>query len=242
MKCAIMQPAFLPWIGWFDLADQSDVMIILDNVAFSKQSWQQRNRIRTRNNLEFLTVPVITAGLLGQKIQDCRLAEQLFVKKMIKSIQANYAKAPFYSNNIDELVTVMEAAAKTGYLVELNCMLISWMAGKLGVTTPLIRASSLVYRGGERGENVAAICECVCADFYISPAGAEQYLLEDKESFDRRGISVRIQVFEHPEYIQCFLPFIPYASALDLIFNLGPAALHVLRSGRRAARAIGEVA
>ena len=237
--CVISQPTFLPWLGWFDLADQGNVMIILDDVAFSKQSWQQRNRIRTRNGLEYLTVQVKTSGRLGQLILDCELVDNRFVKKLITSLRANYAKAPFFAEAIDELAAVMEVAADTNRLVELNCALISWMAGRLGVVTPMIRASTLGV-GGERGEHVAAICEHVGANRYVSPAGAEDYLIEDKEAFDRRGISVLIHVYEHPEYLQRFAPFMPYASALDLIFNAGPAAGEIMRSGRRPARAVGE--
>jgi hypothetical protein len=237
--CVISQPTFLPWLGWFDLADQGDVMIILDDVAFSKQSWQQRNRIRTPNRLEFLSVPVKTSGRLGQRIMDCELADQHFVEKMLKTLRTNYAKTPFFENVIDELGTAMKTAAGTGRLVELNCALISWMAGRLEVTTPMIRASTLGV-GGQRGEHVAAICECVGVDRYLSPEGAESYLMEDKGAFDRRGISVWIHVFEHPQYVQRFPPFMPYASALDLIFNVGPAAAEVMRSGRRPARAVGE--
>lgn len=213
-------------------------MIILDDVAFSKQSWQQRNRIRTRNGLEFLSVPIKTSGRLGQRILDCELADSPFVEKMLKTLRANYSKAPFFANAIDELATTTKTAANTGRLVELNCALISWIAGRLEVVTPMLRASTL-GTGGERGEHVAVICERVAADRYLSPAGAEDYLIEDKGSFDRRGISVWIHVFEHPQYVQRFTPFMPYASALDLIFNVGPAAAEVMRSGRRPARAVG---
>lgn len=241
MICAVMQPTFLPWLGWFDLADQSDIIVILDDVSFSKQSWQQRNRICTSKGLEFLSVPVKTAGRLGQLILDCELADQQrFVDKTVKSFCANYAKAPFFADAIDDLSVSMETAAATGRLVELNCALISWMAARLGVTTPMIRSRTL-GAGGQRGEHVATICERVGADRYLSPAGAEEYLLEDKAAFARRGISVWLQVFEHPEYTQRFAPFVPYASALDLIFNVGPAAAKVMRSGRRPARLLGEI-
>ncbi len=236
---AIAQPTFLPWMGWFDLADQVDVFIILDDVAFSKQSWQQRNRIRTQNGLEYLSIPVKTSGRLGQKILECELVDQSFVVKMVKSIQANYVKTPYYDTNINDLVTTLQTAASSNRLIQLNCALISWMASRLEVTTPMIHASTLAA-GGERGEHVAALCECVAANRYLSPAGAESYLIEDKQAFDRRGIEVLIHIYEHPEYIQRFSPFIPFASALDLIFNLGPEAGEVLRSGRRPARALGE--
>lgn len=235
---AIAQPTFLPWIGWFDLADQVDSFVLLDDVAFSKQSWQQRNRIRTRNGLEFLIVPVKTAGRLGQRIADCELADQLFVVKMLKSLQSNYAKAPFFDPFFEGLAATLHTAVRTNYLVELNCALIAWMAEKLGVTTAMIRASELAT-GGERGEHVAAICEMVGASRYLSPAGSENYLIEDSHAFERRKIEVLIHMYEHPTYIQKFNPFIPFASALDLIFNVGPGAGAVMRSGRRASRALG---
>jgi hypothetical protein len=237
-QCVILQPTFLPWLGWFDLVDQSDVMVVLDDVAFSKQSWQQRNRIRTRNGLEFLSVPVKTAGRLGQKILACELVDQLFVPKMLMSLRTSYAKAPFFESAFTEISVALYDGASSGKLLELNCSLIRWIAQKLDVTTPMVRASEL-GAGGDRGEHVAAICEGVGALSYLSPAGAEEYLVEDKVAFDRRGITVQIHVYEHPQYVQRFQPFIPYASAVDLIFNLGPAAAAVMRSGRRPPRSVG---
>jgi len=237
--CVISQPTFLPWCGWFDLADQSDAMILLDDVSFSRQSWQQRNRIRTPNGLEFLSVPVKTAGRSGQKILECELAAEPFLEKMLKSLRINYAKAPFFAAAIDEFSSVMQAAVATGRLVELNCALIAWMAKRLCITTPMIRASTL-GAGGQRGEHVAALCESVKADRYLSPAGAEAYLLDDRLAFDRRGISIWLHVYKQPEYRQIFSPFMPYASALDLIFNAGPEAPEVMRSGRGMARLLAD--
>lgn len=238
---AIAQPTFLPWVGWFDLADQVELLVVLDDVSFSKQSWQQRNRIRTRNGLEFLSIPVKFAGRLGQHICDCELANQQFVEKMLNSLRANYARAPYFACAIDELAGIMRAAVGTNKLVELNCALIFWIAARLEVTTPMVRSTTL-SAGGERGEHVAAICENVGAAHYVSPAGAEGYLLEDRPAFDRRGISVWLHEFEHPEYVQRFSPFIPYASALDLIFNVGPAAPSIMRSGRRQTRPLQDIA
>ena len=235
--CVISQPTFLPWLGWFDLADQSDVLVLLDDVSFSKQSWQQRNRIRTQRGLEYLSVPVKTAGKLGQSISNCELVDQYFVAIMLKSLRTNYAKAPFFSSAMDELAVAMIVGARSKRLVELNVALIGWMAQRLVVAKPMLLASALGV-GGDRGEHVAAICECVHADRYLSPAGAQDYLIEDITSFERRHIEVCLHVYEHPEYVQRFKPFLPYASALDLIFNVGPDAGEVMRSGRRAPRAI----
>ena len=237
--CVISQPTFMPWLGWFDLVDQSDVVVLLDDVAFSKQSWQQRNRIRTRNELEFLTVPVKTSGRLGQRLLECELGDQRFVDKTLNGLRANYGKAPFFKECFDSLAAAFAAGAASGRLVGLNCSMISWMAGRLGITKQMILASTLGV-GYERGEHVAGICECVGSTRYLSPAGAEAYLLEDRLAFDRRGISVWLHVYEHPAYPQRFDPFIPFATALDLILNVGPEAPEVMRSGRRPSRALGE--
>ena len=237
--CVISQPTFLPWLGWFDLADQGEVMVLLDDVAFSKQSWQQRNRIRTPKGLEFLSLPVKSAGRLGQRIMDCELAETGFVGKMMKTLQANYAKAPHFAAAIAGLEAVLQAGAASGRLVELNCALIHWMATRLEVATPMLRASELGV-AGQRGEHVAALCAHFGAQRYLSPAGAEDYLREDRAAFDSRGIAVLLQVYEHPSYAQRYAPFEPYASALDLIFNEGPAAARIMRSGRRPARPLAD--
>ena len=161
----------------------------------------------------------------------------IFINKLIKSLHVNYAKAPFYNTVINELTVTLKNSLGRNRLVELNCDIISWMTVKLGVKTPMIKASTLCAEG-ERGERVASICEIVGADRYLSPAGAEQYLIEDKISFDNRNIEILIHIYEHPKYDQRFSPFIPYASALDLIFNLGPSSGDVMRSGRRPARLI----
>jgi hypothetical protein len=233
--CVISQPTFCPWLGWFDQVDQSSVMVVLDDVAFSKRSWQQRNRIRTNNGLEFITLSVISKGKYDQKILDCQLTDRRCINKIIKSLEINYARAPFFRDVIDEFANVIIEATTSNLLVELNCRIIDWMATKLEISTPILRASQLKAEG-HRGEHLAEICHCLDFNHYLSAPGAEEYLIEDKNAFDERNITISIHMYEHPTYAQCFNPFIPYASALDVIFNEGPRAASVMRSGRRGSR------
>ena len=226
-----MQPTFLPWLGWFDIFDQVDALVLLDDVPFSKQSWQQRNRIKTERGLEYLTLPVKTSGLSGQLIKDCEITGFDYSRKLIASLRANYSKSPFFKQYIDEVISVFNTCATTGKLVDINYELIKWMANKLKIETPVILASKLNV-AGKRGEHVAKICQKLGVDRYLSPAGAEGYLLEDASAFEQRGISVLIHGYDHPKYPQRFPPFLPYASALDLIFNVGPAARDIMESGR----------
>jgi hypothetical protein len=237
--CVIAQPTFMPWIGWFDLADQSDILVVLDDVAFSKQSWQQRNRIRTPKGLEFVTVPVRSSGRTGQLIMECELANSFFVKKFFATLNGNYSKALFFREYIEELMELFQNATASLKLAELNFRIIEWMAMKLSVTTPTILASKLCA-GGKRGEHVAAICNAVGASHYLSTPGAEDYLIADIAAFNQHELNVWIHNYEHPQYAQCFSPFIPYASAIDLIFNEGPNAAEIMRSGRRPSRLIAK--
>lgn len=232
LKTAVIaQPTFLPWIGWFDLADQANILILLDDVAFSKQSWQQRNRIRTPTGLGYLTASVKTAGRLGQLIVHTELAGDDLTSKVLGSIRGSYAKSPYYSQYFDSFSDVFSAAASTGKLVELNCSLIEWFMGEFGMSVPRVRSSALAVPG-HRGEHVALLCERVGARRYLSPVGAAEYLLEDIAEFETRGILVELHAYDHPTYRQQYAPFQPYASALDLLMNEGPASLQIIRSGR----------
>jgi len=120
-------------------------------------------------------------------------------------------------------------------LADVNCGLIAWLGAQLGIATPQVRSSELAVEG-KRGALIAKLCERVGATRYLSPAGAEEYLIEDRAEFDRRAIAVELQVYEHPVYRQCFQPFMPYASVLDLLMNEGDGAAAILRSGRRPPR------
>lgn len=235
----ILQPTFMPWIGFFDLIDQSDVLIILNDVQFSKQSWQQRNRLRTSEGLGILSVSVKSAGRSHQLINEVELANDSVVEKLLRSIQGYCARAPFFRDLFPDFSAAMRSGAVDGHLAELNIALIKWIMQYLGLNVPMLRSSELLTQG-KRGEYVAALCEEVGANRYLSPAGAADYLVEDREAFDQRGISVWLHVYEHPQYRQCFKPFEPYASVMDLIFNAGPESLSILRSGRRVALPLGQ--
>lgn len=235
---AITQPTFLSWAGWFDLADQADLVILLDDVAFAKRSWQQRNRLRTRDGLSYVTVPVLSAGRRTQLIIDTELATSDFIDTLIRTVSANYARAPYFARYFADFCAVLKESGAAGKLVTLNCGLIDWLAAQLGINTPRVRSSDLAVEG-KRGGRLANLCAHVGAKRYVSPAGAEEYLLEDRAEFESRGISVDLQVYEHPVYRQCFQPFIPYASALDLLLNEGDSAGTILRTGRRPPRILG---
>jgi hypothetical protein len=221
----------MPWIGYFDLIDQSDTFVILDSVQFEKQSWQQRNRIKTPTGLQWLTVPVIFRGRLGQLINEVVIRADES-QKHLRAIELNYRRAPYFARYFPEIAVILEKHPAGGLLADLNIDLIRWCCGALHIQTPLVRSSEL-NQPGRRSELLVNLCRFFKAEFYLSPPGSAVYLLDDMPIFSDAGIQVAFQHFEHPAYRQMFPPFIPYASLLDLLFNEGEDSLGILRGGRR---------
>ena len=234
---AIMQPTYLPWLGYFDLMDAVDAFVFLDSVQFSHRSWQQRNRIRSATGLQWLTVPVARKGQRDQKIRDVAIADDEFAPAHIRAIELSYARAPHFADYFEPLAAQIRAGAATGKLAELTVGIIRWIAHSLGITTPLASSSELGDVGG-RSARLASLCDAVQADGYLSPPGSAEYLHAERATFDDAGIAVELQAYEHPVYAQVYEPFLPQAAAIDLLFNAGPEALQILRAGRRPARAL----
>ncbi len=231
MKVAINQPTYLPWMGYFDLIDQVDMFVVLDNVQFEKQSWQQRNRIKTPSGLQWLTVPVKFRGRFGQLIHDVEIREPQFWRNHVRGIELAYRRAPYFDQYFPRLSRLLEERS-TSRLMDLNFSLLRWLLDMLEIQTPLVTSSSL-RQSGKRTELLGNICQTLGATEYISPLGSATYLLPEQDILHRRGVEVFFQNYDHPVYRQLFTPFEPFASVIDLLFNEGGRALEVLRGGRR---------
>ncbi len=241
MKIAIAQPTYLPWLGYFDLLDQVDRFVLLDSVQFERQSWQQRNRIKTPQGLAWLTVPVVFRGRLSQTIADVNIRVPDFWQDHLRAIELNYRRAPYFNRYFDELRERVEISAASLSLPHLTITLLRWFAEVLGIATPTMRSSELVVQG-RRTELLAEICTSLGASAYLSPFGAYEYLLDELPILTARGIGVSFHNYVHPVYRQMFPPFQPYTCILDLIFNEGEKALEIIRSGRRRPLLAEEVA
>ena len=233
MKIAICQPTYLPWLGYFDLIDQVDIFVLLDNVQFQRQSWQHRNRLKTPSGLHWLTVPVKFRGRFGQPINQVEIRDTEFWRNHLRSIELNYRRTPFFNNYFEELSSRLRQSCSPGALMaDLDIQLIRWFMNVLGIRTSVLLSSHLEPRG-RRMELLANICHSLGAKEYVSPLGSAAYLLQEIDVLLDKGIDVGFQHYEHPQYGQLFPPFCPYASVLDLIFNEGERALEILRRGRR---------
>ncbi|MBI5252668.1 MAG: WbqC family protein, partial [Desulfomonile tiedjei] len=158
------------------------------------------------------------------------IRSEAFPKDHVRSIELNYCRSPFFDHFFPELRVLLEEPEDSLY--RLNVKLIRWMAKTFGIDARLERASDL-KASGTRSDFLVDICKRVNAETYLSPIGSLDYLAEEYHVFDAHDITILFHNFHHTEYRQVFKPFMPYASALDLLFNEGGQSLSILRSGRR---------
>jgi len=232
MKIVILQPTFLPWLGYFDLIDQSDIFVFLDSVQFNKRSWQQRNKIKTPKGLEWVTIPVKVKGLSEQIIAETILQDApSFFSKVQNQLKFNYGNSPFFGSYFDSFLDAFHFGINQSNLCDLNINLILWFAEKLNIESQFIRSSEFDFLG-QRSELLIEICDHFNSQDYLSPYGSKEYLIQDQPLFEQAGISISLHDYNHPKYNQLFPPFMEFASVFDLLMNEGPISGEIICSGR----------
>ncbi len=220
----ILQPSYLPWLGFFEQLHQSDVFVLYDDVQFDKNGWRNRNRIKTANGPIWLTVPVLTTGHSQQKICETRIDPKMdWRKKHLKSIEMNYRKAPFYDAYYPLLAKVLER--EWIFLVDLDIELIKALSEALGIRRQIVRSSELKIEGDRLGRLIQ-ICQHFGADRFYEGQAGENYI--EKADFEKHKIQVDFQHYQHPVYRQLYGAFLSHMSIIDLIFNHGSDSLKVL--------------
>jgi hypothetical protein len=221
----VLQPGYLPWLGFFDQLRRADVFVYYDDVQYDKHGWRNRNRIKTQTGPTWLTVPVRHSGLGTPRILEVEIdGRQPWARKHAASVRQAYAAAPFAARYLPELEEVLHR--KWERLVDLDLACASLLAGWLGLARRVERSSALGVCG-ERSERLLRICQRFGATRYVSGDAARGYL--DVALFERHGIAVEWQAFAHPVYPQLHGAFVPFLSALDLVLNCGDEAGAVLR-------------
>lgn len=219
---AVLQPGYLPWLGFFDQMRRVDVFVHYDDVQFDKHGWRNRNRVKAPSGPHWLTVPVRHHG--KPRILDVEIDGRApWARRHIGTIRQFYAQAPF----VDRYMGPLEEVLLRGWdrLVDLDLAVATRMAEWLGVRTQIERSSSLGIEG-ERSERLLRLCQHFGAERYLSGSAARVYL--DVDLFARHGIEVAWQDFVHPTYPQQHGAFVPYLSAIDLLLNCGDQSAAIL--------------
>ena len=227
MILAAHQPQFAPWLGFFDKLDRADVFVLLDNVQFKKNEWQNRNRVKASDGPQWLTVPV--SFHFGDKINEVSIAEDNHWRhRHQQTLTTCYSRARYFQETFalyDEAIS-----HEWSELCELNITLLQALASRLGIDTRMSVASEMDPLPEDRDERLIALCKRFGADTYLAGAGGRQYM--QLEKYEETETKLVFQDYHHPAYEQLFAEFSPQLSVLDLLFNHGTKSLGVIRGGR----------
>jgi hypothetical protein len=225
---AVLQPGYLPWLGFFDQLQRSDVFIFYDDVQYDKNGWRNRNRVKSvAGEPHWLTVPVHVRSLEQQLLETEIDNRQPWARKHIGTIRQFYARAPHlnrYLQGLEELLL----GNTWERLCDLDIAAIKLICEWLGLKRDMMRSSELGI-GGERSERLLNLCLHVGADCYLSGNAAKEYL--DVEVFASHGVTIEWQNYQHPIYSQQHGTFVPFLSALDLVLNCGENSASVIAQG-----------
>ncbi|GAB6061503.1 WbqC family protein [Deferrisoma palaeochoriense] len=216
MIVAVHQPQYLPWPGLFDKMARADLFVFLDNVQFVPREWQNRNRIRTWQGWQWLTVPVHGGG--RPLIRDVRIdTSRGWAERHLRTLEANYKRCPGYPEVMGWLEPLLRRP--WSHLWELNVAVTRAMARALDIATPTRVASDLGPLPTGADHRILAICEAVGAHTYLAGAGGRNYM--DPGRYEAAGVRVEFQAFTPPVYPQVQGEPIPGLSAIDLLFQRG---------------------
>jgi hypothetical protein len=219
--CAIMQPTFLPWAGYFNLISRVDTFVFLDNVQYQKCSWHSRNRLLVKRRPHWLTVPVRHVEL-DQTIQNTRIEESRgWRTKHVRLLTQSYAKHP-HAQDVMEICAILQDTSME-HLADLNIHLVRWFCAKLDLAPRFYRSSALEIDSGGTGpcKRLASILAHVGAKAYISPRGAAGYLAEDR-FVEWTTTSLQFQNYTPRRYPQHrHAEFVSHLSIFDVVANLG---------------------
>lgn len=219
MKIAVMQPYFMPYIGYFQLINAVDKFIIYDDVNYIKQGWINRNNILLNGQSYLFSIPLKNASSF-KKINEIGINEVLFSKwkeKFFKTLESAYKKAPFYEKTSFILKNLFENNnSKIGDLVYHSIIEICKYTG---IDTS-IEKTSTIYQNSElsKEERLVDICQKEGADTYINPFGGQE--LYNKEYFAKNDINLFFIKSHEVNYTQFNNNFVPWLSMIDiLMFN-----------------------
>jgi hypothetical protein len=225
----VLQPSYLPWLGFFDQVRRADVFVFYDDVQFDKHGWRNRNRVKTARGPLWLTVPVRHSGRAGPRLDQVEVDTRTpWARKHLRTIREAYAQAPFLDRYLPQLADVLER--DWTLLAELDITLSHLMCTWFGVETTMYRSSQLDI-GGTRNGRLLALCRHFAVDRYLSGVAAQGYL--DVGAFNDAGVMVEWQDFAHPRYPQLHGDFVPFMSAIDCVFNVGEGCAALLESTSR---------
>lgn len=222
-KIAIIQSNYLPWKGYFDIINDVDVFVFLEDVQYTKPDWRNRNQIKTAGGIKWISVPVI--GGTNQLIFEAKIDySQDWREKHKRTIHHSYASSAYYNSYKDDLLALYDKKYET--ISELNISAVQKISELLGIDTQFMNSNDLNC-SGTKDDKLIEICNKIGADYYLSGPAAKDYIVDEK--FKSAGVQLEYKDYSgYPEYNQSWGEFNHYVSIIDLIFNCGENAAYYI--------------
>ena len=225
-KIAILQSNYIPWKGYFDMINMVDEFILYDEVQYTKNDWRNRNKIKTSQGVQWLTIPVRRENL-EQKIEDIKITDKKWNVKHWRSLTQNYSKAKYFKEYKD-IFEELYLNSNEEHLSQINYKFIVVICKILDIKTKIRHSTEFNLIDGQT-ERLLGICKDCNTDVYISGPAAKDYF--DEALAKKENIKVEwMNYSNYPEYQQVFEPFEHGVTILDLIFNEGENATKFMKS------------
>jgi hypothetical protein len=225
MHVAVLQSAYIPWRGYFDIIASVDLFIIYDDVQYSKGSWRNRNKVKTESGSKWVTIPVHVE--FGQRISDVSIdyGAKDWVEQHRGLLRQSLRDAPHFGSAIEPWETCV--ADHPHNLSDLNVSLLRSYCSQLGIGTPFADSRDYALEGSST-DRLLMLLQAVGATSYLSGPAAQAYL--DLGAFQEAGIELYYKSYDYDPYPQSGLDFQPDTTIIDLIANVGPDAPGAIRS------------
>lgn len=216
MKAAIMQPYFLPYIGYFQLIAEADVFVVYDNIKHTKKGWINRNRMLLNGTDVMFSLP-LKNGSDSLDVVQRELAPDFSRDKLLNQIRGAYARAPYFEQTFP-LIEQIVRQDECNLFRYIHHSIVS-VSKHLGLTTKIRVSSDIAVDHDLKGQDkVIALCEAIGADSYVNPIGG--VALYSKEAFKAHGIDLKFIRSKPFEYRQFDNAFVPWLSIVDvMMFN-----------------------
>ena len=214
MTLGIMQPYFMPYIGYWQLLAAVDTYVIYDDVNYIKKGWINRNHILVNNDKQMFTISLNGASQ-NKLINEITIADDF--TKLRKTIHMAYHKAPYYNDVMSLLDKIF--SYQSSNLADFIANSIKLVCEYLDIQTKIIMSSDIEKDNSLKGQDkILEICKLLNADTYYNAIGGQE--LYDKSVFEKENIKLCFLKSDIPEYSQYKNAFVPGLSIIDvLMFN-----------------------
>ena len=225
-KVAVVQSNYIPWKGYFDLIAAVDEFILYDDMQYTRRDWRNRNKIKTPQGLQWITVPVLVKGKYHQTIRETEIDGREWATLHWRAISQNYRRARCFAE-IAEWLEPFYLNAHYTHLSQLNRALLEAICRYLGINTLITDSADYELCEG-KSERLADLCAQARATEYVSGPSASGYL--EELPFVQLGIKVSWFSYDgYPAYPQLWGDFSHGVSILDLLLNCGREAGRAMR-------------